>query len=124
MEIVLRKVGKTPFLFEKNLDNLKIKGFLQFDSGKLLKLEAKLSGFVNCTCDRCGKEFTKDVDEELDLFVSDGMLQDKDSSYIDVVEAFDGKFNLDDFIRSEEQLIKDGYNYCMECVDSDFEYEI
>ncbi len=124
MDIVLKKVGRSPFKFEKRLDNVTIKGFLEYDNSNLLKLEAVLIGSEEFCCDRCGNSFDKNIDESLKLYVSDGVFLDKESKNLDVIEALDGTFNIDLFIRSEVELLKNDYNFCQECSGKDFSYEI
>ena len=115
MKITLRKVKNSPYNFEKTVDGITIKGFLQYDNDKLIKLNARLTGSIELVCDSCAEEFELDIDEELNYFISDGIYQDENNSLIDVVEAENGEFDIDELIHSEIELIKNDYNYCDFC---------
>jgi len=116
MKITLKKVGKSPQSFEKKSDSITLKGFLQYDDGqKLVMLDAKLSGVLERPCDVCGEEFDLEVDEDLKLFISDGVYIDEDNSMIDVIEAKNGEFDVDEFLASEIELVKNDYHCCEFC---------
>ncbi len=115
MKIVLRKVGKSPFEFEKKRDNITIKGYLQYDNDKLILLDAKLTGTLETECSICGDEFELEVDEELKFFISDGVYVDEDNSMIDVVEAQGGELDVDELLHSEIEMIKSDYHCCEFC---------
>ncbi|SFV59378.1 hypothetical protein MNB_SM-7-83 [hydrothermal vent metagenome] len=115
MKITLRKVGRSPFEFEKEQDQIKLKGFLQYDKEKLILMDAKLSGTLTTECAICAEEFDLEVDEELKLYISDGVFVDEKNSMIDVVEAKDGQFDVDEFLNSEIELIKSDYHCCEFC---------
>ena len=115
MKITLRKVGKSPYNFEKSVENITLKGFLQYDKENLILLDAKLSGSLETDCAICGDEFELEVDETLHFYISDGVFIDKDNSNIDVVETQDGVLDIDELIHSEIELIKSDYNCCEFC---------
>jgi len=115
MKITLRKVGKSPYNFEKSVENITLKGFLQYDKENLILLDAKLSGSIETDCAICGEEFELEVDEDLKFFISDGVFLDTDSSNIDVVEAKDGVLDVEELLHSEIELIKSDYNCCEFC---------
>jgi uncharacterized metal-binding protein YceD (DUF177 family) len=115
MKITLRKVGKTPFEFENTVDNITIKGYLQYDNGKLILLEAQLQGMLEVTCAICAEEFELEVDEELKFYISDGVYVDEDNTLIDVVETQDGILDVDQLVRSEIEMIKSDYHCCEDC---------
>jgi len=54
MKITLRKVGKSPYNFEREKENITLKGYLQYDNDKLVLLDAKLSGTLQTECSVCG----------------------------------------------------------------------
>ena len=118
MQISLRKITKIPLDFEVKSDEITFKGYLQYHSGKLILLQAHLSGSVNTECNLCAKEFKLPVDEEVEFFISDGVYKDDDSSVVDIVESFDSQANLDELLSSEIELIKSDYHSCEECLNS------
>ncbi|EQB39816.1 hypothetical protein M947_04365 [Sulfurimonas hongkongensis] len=115
MKIKLIKIGKTPVDFEVGSDEMTFKGYLVYDSGKLILLKANLSGFTLCECSRCGEEFKLKVDEEVEFFISDGIFDSDANIDLDVVESFDSMANLDELLISEIELIKSDYHSCKNC---------
>ena len=115
MKITLRKVGRSPFNFEKSRDQITLKGFLQYDKDKLVLLDAKLSGTLQTECAVCGEEFDLEVDEDLKFYISDGVFIDEENSMIDVVEAQNGELDVDELLDSEIELIKSDYHCCEFC---------
>ena len=115
MRVALRKITKTPLDFDIESDKITFKGYLQYDSGKLVLLKAKLSGYIDVDCDICADEFELDVDEDIEFFISDGIYKSKDDTLIDVVEAMDSMVDLDEILHSELELIKSDYKCCKNC---------
>ena len=115
MKVILRKVTKTPLDFEVKSDEITFKGYLQYDAGKLILLKAKLSGSFNLDCSSCANEFNKQIDQNVEFFISDGLYQDESGTLLDVVESFDSTIDIDELLNSEIELIKSDYNNCPEC---------
>ena len=115
MKITLRKVGKSPFNFEKTVNNITIKGYLQYDSNQLIVLDATLKGTIQTQCAVCGDDFEYEVDEKLHFFVSDGIYKDEENHLIDVVEADNGELDIEELIHSEVESIKSDYLCCEFC---------
>ena len=115
MQINLRKITKTPLDFEVKSDEMTFKGFLQYHAGKLILLKAKLSGSLNLDCSSCANEFNKQIDEDVEFFISDGLYQDESGTLLDVVESLDSTIDIDELLNSEIELIKSDYNNCPEC---------
>ena len=115
MQITLRKVTKIPLDFEVKSSEMTFKGFLQYDSSKLILLKAKLSGSLNVDCSMCANEFSKTVDEDVEFFISDGIYEDKAGELLDVVECFDSTVDIDELLNAEIELIRSDYNNCPEC---------
>ena len=115
MQIKLIKIGKTPIDFDIKSDKITFKGFLQYHSGKLISLKAKLSGPLLVDCSSCAAEFVKDLDEDVEFFISDGLYKDESGVLVDVVESFDSTADIDALLNSEIELIKSDYNTCPEC---------
>jgi len=115
MKISLRKVGKTPLDFEVKSNEITFKGYLQYDTDKLILLEAKLSGKVKTECDVCAKDFMLEVDEDIEFFISDGVYQNKEESFLEVVEVYNSTLDLEELLASEIELLKSDYHICDEC---------
>ena len=115
MQVVLRKVTKTPLDFEVKSDAITFKGYLEYDSGKLILLKADLNGSVSTECSTCGEDFKLEVDEKVEFFISDGLYTDENNIDIDVVESFNATADLDELLISEIELIKSDYHSCDNC---------
>jgi uncharacterized metal-binding protein YceD (DUF177 family) len=115
MKVALRKITKIPLDFELNSDEITFKGYLEYDSGKLILLKANLNGLVNTECSLCGEEMKVPVDEIIELFISDGVYDDSNDIALDVVESFDSTADLDEILNSEIELIKSDYYSCENC---------
>ena len=115
MKVTLRKVNKTPLDFEVKSDEIIFKGYLQYYSGKLILLKANLDGLALVECSQCGEEFKLPVNEEIELFISDGIYEDDNNIEIDVVESFNSVADLDELLNSEIELIKSDYHSCENC---------
>ena len=115
MKVVLRKVTKTPLDFEIKSDEITFKGFLQYDSGKLILLKANLGGKINTDCDVCADEFKLDVDETIEFYLHSGIYDVANTVLLDVVECLNDIADLDEILNSELELIKSDYNTCKNC---------
>ena len=115
MQITLRKITKTPLDFEVKSDEITFKGYLQYDSGKLILLKAKLSGEITTDCDICADEFKLDIDEDLELFISDGLYESSEEYPQDIIEVLDSVVDLEEIMNSEIALIKSDYLSCENC---------
>ena len=115
MKVVLRKVNTTPLDFEIKSGEITFKGYLQYDSGKLILLKAKLSGKLDADCDICADEFKLDIDEDIEFFISDGIYEKHEESLLDVVEVLNSTADLQEIMNSEIELIKSDYLICENC---------
>lgn len=115
MQIILRKVTKTPLDFEVKSNEMTFKGFLQYHSGKLILLKAKLSGSLILSCSVCANEFKKNISEDVEFFISDGIYEDTSGTLVDVVEYLNSVVIIDELLDAEIELIKSDYNSCPEC---------
>jgi len=115
MKVTLRKVGKTPVDFEVKSDEITFKGYLQYDSGKLILLKANLDGKILIECNQCAEEFKLPVNEEIEFFISDGVYEEETNVELDVVESFNSIADLDELLNSEIELIKSDYHSCENC---------
>jgi len=118
MKVVLRKVTKRPLDFEVKSDEITFKGYLEYHSGKLILLHAKLNGSLMTPCDICAEEFKLDVNEDVKFFVSDGLYEDDGTLDLDVVESFNGNADIDELLHSEIELIRSDYHTCDNCKSS------
>ncbi len=114
MKVTLRKITKIPLDFEIKSDEITFKGYLVYDSNKLILLKAKLSGEIDTECDICADEFKMNVDEDIEFFLHSGVYKG-DDTLVEVVECIDDIANLDDIMISELELVKSDYKCCENC---------
>jgi len=115
VKVTLRKVTSTPLDFDIKSKEMTFKGFLQYDSGKLIHLKATLSGKINTSCNVCADEFKLDVDEAIEFYLHSGIYESENEVLLDVVECLDDTADLDEILNSELELIKSDYNTCKNC---------
>ena len=114
MQVILRKITKTPLDFEIKSNEITFKGYLEYHAGKLILLKADINGSVGTQCSTCGEDFGLKLNEKIEFFISDG-LYDGDNIDIDVVESFNSAVDLDELLISEIELIKSDYHSCKNC---------
>ncbi|WP_304339697.1 hypothetical protein [Campylobacter ureolyticus] len=98
---------------ETSYNGVNLKGSLEKVSDKVINLNAHIFGEIPYICNRCGKDITLSLDENVDIILSNGVynLQTLDN----VIEFFDGKIDFDEVIQSEVESFKSDYFYCDEC---------
>jgi len=122
MEISFLKIKQTPVNINYKKDKNSIIGTLKRVNRDSVKLDSILKAELNFICNRCGKEWSKEIEYPLELILSDGRYNSKDE--IDVIEFFNGVIDFDYIINSEIISIEDGYNFCEDCIDNDEILEI
>jgi len=115
MKIKLIKVGKLPVDFEEKSNKITFKGYLQYDTSKLILLKAKLSGKIAVDCDVCADNFDLDVNEDLEFYLHSGIYNGSHEELLDVVECLNDTADLTEIMNSEIELIKSDYNTCKNC---------
>ncbi|MFA6192408.1 MAG: hypothetical protein WC665_08655 [Sulfurimonas sp.] len=118
MKVALRKITSTPLDFDIKSNEITFKGYLEYHVGKLILLKARLNGLLDIQCNQCGEDFKLPVDEEVEIFISDGIYEDSEDIELDVVESLDSMADLDEILNSELELIKSDYHCCDNCEDS------
>ena len=77
MKIEARKITSNPRKFSLDLigDNYKInaKGNLSKLSNGLIKIDSTITGEMDCVCDISGDDFKKSINDDVILFVKDGI---------------------------------------------------
>ena len=122
MKIVFDKIGTTAKPFEVGLDGVKLEGTLTKSGSHQVTLDAHMSGSIELDCDRCGDTYNYDVDNDLELKLSDLVSEDKDD--LDIIEFLDGEIDLSYILQSEINTFKNAYNYCDKCANSDEDFEV
>ena len=122
MKIVFDKIGSTAKPVELEVQGAKLEGTLQKSGYHQVTLDAKMSGSLELSCDRCGDIFDYDLDSRLKLKLSDQVSEDKDD--LDIIEFLDGEIDLSYILESEINAIKGSYHYCGKCNNREEDFEV
>jgi len=122
MKIVFDKIGSTAKPIELSSEGLKLEGTLKKSGYHQVTLDAHMSGSIELDCDRCGDTYNYDVDNKLQLRLSDIVSEDKDD--LDIIEFLDGEIDISYILQSEINTFKNAYNYCDKCANSDEDFEV
>jgi uncharacterized metal-binding protein YceD (DUF177 family) len=114
VEIAFKKIAKEVLNFELLNENMKLSGAVFRKSPDLVLLKADMFGQVSHICDRCGNELSLEINEPLEIFLSDGIYKGEIDK-IDVVEFYGGVIDFNEILQSEIESIKSGYHYCSKC---------
>ncbi|CZE45879.1 hypothetical protein [Campylobacter geochelonis] len=115
MKLNFSKINFNEFPFEIQKANLTFAGNLKRQNAKTVKCDGQIYGKVEYNCDRCGDNILLDLDEKVDLVLSDGIYKSSQDVLEDVVEFFDGEINFDEILQSEIEAYKSDYFYCDKC---------
>ncbi len=115
MIIDFRKVNFSKKELKYSIDNITIDGTINKKNRKVVLLEGRLFGHINSICDKCGDDFSLNINEELKLELYNGEVSLEESSSLDIIECFNEKINIDEIIESEIESIKLSLNYCNKC---------
>ena len=117
MEISFSKIKQSPIDINYSKEGVDISGTLERINRESIKLNSNFKSTVDVICNRCGKEYKVYANYPLGLILSDGGYNGKDE--LDVVEFYDGKIDFDYLALSEVTSIKEDYNFCSECQETD-----
>ncbi len=122
MKILFDKVGSTPKPFALDHEGMHFEGTLEKSGYHRVALKATLGGQLDLICDRCGKQYTLDIAQDLSFSLSDQMIEDKDD--LDIIEFLDGVIDITYIVESEINAIEGSFHYCNGCEGSEEELEI
>lgn len=122
MKIAFDKIGSTAKPIELSSEGVKLEGTLKKSGYHQVTLDAHMSGSIELDCDRCGDTYNYDVDNKLQLRLSDIVSEDKDD--LDIIEFLDGEIDISYILQSEINTFKNAYNYCDKCANSDEDFEV
>jgi uncharacterized metal-binding protein YceD (DUF177 family) len=114
LEIAFKKVAKEALDFELVKDGVRFFGKVSKKSDGLILLKADLAGKISHSCDRCGEDLEIEINEPLEILVSDGIYKGA-ADEIDVIEFYDGFIDFDEILQSEIESVKSDYHYCAKC---------
>jgi len=112
MRLEFRKITSSPKRFTLTKDNVTLSGEVCYKTSRLYELRGKLKGEMMLICDKSGEEFSYKVNDELVLYISDGIwnTQSQDIDTFDVVEFFDGFIDMDHILQGEIESIRLDYH--------------
>jgi uncharacterized metal-binding protein YceD (DUF177 family) len=122
VKIVFDKIGSTSKPFEVSSEGVKLEGTLKKSGSHQVTLDAQMSGCIELDCDRCGDTYNYDLDNKLQLRLSDQVSEDKDD--LDIIEFLDGEIDLSYILQSEINTFKNAYNYCDKCDNNEEDFEV
>ncbi len=115
MKIEFRKVPQLNKELEFDYNSVKIEGTFCRISQSLVKIDAVLKGSTDIDCCRCGITEQIEVDEELQLLLSDGLYKGDESEYL-LIEVENSLIDFNEIIESELNSIKSDYHICENCL--------
>lgn len=115
MKIAFSKLSHTPYPFKLDLESVVFEGSMIKTNPKLVKINATMKGFVYRPCDSCGEELELNIDENLEIFASDGLFKDKQNELSNTIEFFDSQIDLMEVAVSEFEAYLSDYFYCKNC---------
>lgn len=113
-----KKIPSSGTHFETTLGNMCFKGEAKKVSKNLVECCGTIQGSLQYPCDRCAEVFELHVNEEVNVFASEGFYKDKEGeALLNVVEFFDGNIDFTALFESELEAYKSDYHYCGHCED-------
>ncbi|HHO42596.1 MAG TPA: hypothetical protein ENN12_04480 [Epsilonproteobacteria bacterium] len=123
MQIGFDKIGSTPKQVTLEIETVVLEASLVQKTREIVTLDGKIHGNLPIVCDRCGANFDLEVEQKLDLNLTNKVSQNKDD--LDIIEFLDGVIDIEYIIQSEINSLKSAYHYCKECEGvENFEIEI
>lgn len=103
---------KIPFSVMSADKKVRLEGFLSYDAKhfNLLKLSGILIGSVVLTCDLTGEDYEKALNEPLEFYLSDGIVNLDSEHFEEIVECVLGNIDFDEILRSELEMIACDYH--------------
>jgi uncharacterized metal-binding protein YceD (DUF177 family) len=114
LEIAFKKIAKESLNFELVKEEMRFFGKVSRKDNGLILLKANLIGQISHTCDRCGEDLKIEINEPLEILVSEGIYKDAIDE-LDVIEFYDGYIDFDGILQSEIESVKSDYHYCGKC---------
>lgn len=115
MKIAFSKLSNSAYPFKLDLENMCFEGKIFKKDLNLALADFSMKGFVYRICDCCGSEFELRIDENIELFLSNGIFKDKEHKLSDTMEFYDGNIDLMELALSELESFLSDYFYCENC---------
>lgn len=115
MTIDFRKVPKEGFDFSVEKEGVTFNGHAIKEKGTLLKCTGNMQGVLEHACDRCGESLEIDLDDEVEVWASDGIITGAEDELMNIIEFAHEKVDFNEIMESEIEAIKSDYYYCPQC---------
>ncbi len=115
MTVEFKKIPTSGIDFEASSGDIQLIGHAQKTDKTMIRIDGKMCGQTPHECDRCAETFTLLVDENVEVFASDGLYEDSGEELLNIVEFFDGSINFDTILQSELEALRSDYHYCGGC---------
>lgn len=115
LKIGFSKITHTDYAFKLNVVEVEFSGILKRKNAKVVECRGKIKGKIPYNCDRCAKDIVLEIDESIEILISDGIFKDDSHEIIDVIECFGGEIDMNEILNSEIEAYKSDYFYCEEC---------
>ena len=125
MQIEFQKATTQEKEFSFNIEKIYINGLFNKLNNKLIQIHSTMQGMLIINCTRCAKEFHLEIDENINLRVSNGIYKEEDNTLEDdIIESYDEIINFDDIFYGELEIIKNDFHICPNCQNDNKDLEI
>jgi hypothetical protein len=114
MKIEFKKVPLSESEFKISQNSVNFLGTFSKISQKVAKLNGNICGDCEVECCKCGDTFLLNLNEEVELLLSDGIYS-CDIEEIIVVEVENHIIDFNDILHSELESLKSEYYLCDKC---------
>ena len=122
MKIPFSKITPHPKSYSYEKDGAKIECELSRLNRNQVSLKGEIKGEVSLDCDRCGTQFSQNVEWELELLLSNVVV--KDTKDLDIIEFVNSDIDFEAILDGELNSYRLLYHYCKSCQDSSEELNL
>ncbi|MDR2639484.1 MAG: DUF177 domain-containing protein [Helicobacteraceae bacterium] len=97
------------------IDGATLEGELSAGKSNLTRLSGRLSGKIRLNCDICLSVYERDLDENIEALISDGVYKGDGEEVSEAVIEQSGFIDLEEILRGEIASIECDYHRCDSC---------
>jgi hypothetical protein len=118
MKIEFRKVPQTAKDFDLEINSVKFCGTFGKISSKLVDIKSSINGDIEIQCCKCGSNFIKIFDENINFLISDGIYSLNDKRDLDkiIIEIDNNLIDFEEILQGELESFKSDYHICNTCL--------
>jgi hypothetical protein len=125
MKIEFQKATFQEKEFSFETEGICIDGNFKKINSKLIQITSKMQGNLDMNCTRCAKQFYLQLNEDVNLRVSNGIYKENDNILEDdIIETYDEFIHFDDIFGGEIEMIRQDFHICLDCQSDDNDLEI